>query len=141
MSKRTYGPWQTINQCHVCGNMSEYVHKVSPCQTCGENNYGNYTVRFVSYSWIAKLIARLTGQPLLQDRWDYKIKVPPIPKRNEHVPQSRIDQLQLQQDLIELLPDEFDIYLEDDKVLVKRLAKPQTDSAFIRNIRKMAGFP
>lgn len=118
--------------------MSEYSHKVSPCETCGENNFGNYTVRFVSYSWTSKLIARLTRQPLLHDRWDYKIKVPPIPKQNEHVPQSRIDQLQLQQDLIELLPDGFDVYLEDDKVLVKRLATSQQDSVFIR-MRKLAG--
>lgn len=44
-----------------------------------------------------------------------------MPKRKQHIPKSRLAQLELQTELIELLPDKFDVYLMDDKVLVKRL--------------------
>lgn len=60
------------------------------------------------------------------DGWEYKDGTcgrdyPPIPKHNRHLSRARMAQLELQTELIELLPDKFDVYLEHDKVLIKRV--------------------
>jgi hypothetical protein len=120
---------------------TQYEYKLSPCISCGERNYGSYTARDVTYPFFSKLWARIRFKPVPEPYIEFKGSPPPKPKQNRHVPQSRIDQLQLQQDLIELLPNEFDIYLEGDKVLVRRLIEKAQPDGSLARFRKLAGLP
>lgn len=124
--------WQEIHQCHTCGWQEDYSHKLDPCPKCGETDRGKYVGRLISYQptrkdvgwieWFLSPFTKKVDEEPPPSRWEYKDQ-PPMPKMKteSYIPKARIEQLQLQQDLIELLPDDFDIYLEDDKVLVRRL--------------------
>lgn len=137
-----YGPWDTVYQCSNCGLLElRYEYKLSPCISCGERSYSSYVARDVTYPFFSKLWARVRLKPVPEPYIEFKGKQPPIPKQNQHVPQARIDQLQLQQDLIELLPNEFDVYLEGDKVLVKRLVVTTQHDGTLARFRKLAGLP
>lgn len=123
--------WQEIYQCHDCGNQAKHSHNLNPCPVCGGSNRDSYVGRRTEYiveplnAW-QRLLNWCKGVPPEEapaDTWEYKGKQPPMPKLKTEscLPKPRIEQLQLQQDLIELLPDGFDVYLEADKVLVRRL--------------------
>lgn len=114
------GSWRTIYYCNGCGLHSEYQYYLFPCPDCGESRSESFTARHVKYSWLAKIFAKLSSVQL-NDHWEYNGDVPKIPKHNIHVPQPRIELLKLQQELIELMPDKFDICLEEDRVSIKRL--------------------